>query len=336
MIFNLVRNEFSKYFNMKQITFLIIMTIMFFLIFLFNDYTYTEDQAQNTYQEDMEEWLGMAGMMKEEEDKFAPYQKEIYMEYKNVIEHRVETMKSRSEDENSKAIMKAQFIDSGYQFVEFVMFIFAVCFSAMVFAGEYANQSICQTLIVPIKRGKILFAKIIMISIIMLAYLLYFYSVMQAIGIIRYGFQSIPYAYVKNGEVLQMSFYLYYFLLTIFQFIQFWVVAIFSAFISVLLKRKVVTIISSITLVCCCMAVGKFGELLGAFWYNFIPTVSFDLIRLFFRVPLIGEIETLQAMMIRPINITYNNIFMISYDIVLVILLCLSVRDAFVKQDILL
>lgn len=334
MLVQLIENEFVKNIKKRYFIVLFLTTVALLILFSFNDFSYDENHNETSYQEEMENWFEIAEMATDQETELAPYQKEVYLEYKNIIGYRVEKMRNQSKEENERAVKKAEAFQGGNTMVNVFLFLCALCLPAVIFAGEYSNGNIYQTLMSPCKRNRIFLAKLIMMGSILFFASLYFYIVMQLMGLIFYGGQSISYAYMKEGQVLEISFSLYYLIKVLFFYVQMIALTLFATCISIIVQKKLVTILSAGIVIIISVGVGKFGEMLGAFWYNFIPTISFDLSRQFFRVPVTGEIEALQVAASNVIDITYSNLFMIIYDMILISLLFLTARDAFITQDI--
>ncbi len=334
MLVRLIKNELVKFFRVKQIVFLVLATIIIIALFYFNKFSYVESMGNSSYQEELETWYQLTEIGAENEEKLAPYQKEIYQEYKSVIAHRIRNMEDKRKEENNKAVMKAYSMDSAYTLVGAMLFVCSLCIPAVMFAGEYSNKTINQTLLSPCKRNSIYLAKIIAMCFILFCVSLFFYFVMQLLGVCVYGTPTIKYAYIRNGQIREMSFYLYYLGITVFQNVQTLAVMFLATLFSVLFRKKIVTILYPIIIIFVCVGVTKFGDLLGLFWVNFVPTRSFDLSEFFLRVPLVGEIDKLQVAATKVIDSSYGCIFAIIYDCVLLLLLYLSAHDKFVCEDI--
>lgn len=331
----LIQNESRKLLSLKMILLLLAIAIVLPIIFNMNKMTAQENNQDISYQNELKFWLEMADSSIEQSGDIAPYQKQVFDEYRELVSSREERMEEKEEAVNQVSLQNLQSFLTSAKYLKIVFFFLTICLVSIIFAGEFSNGTISQTLLTPCKREKILLAKWLTVALILFGAYTYCLGIVYLMEKLFYPCSyHIPYMYISNDQVKELPFIQYYLGIFALNYLQVIILMIASTSVAVITRKKLTTLVGVSLIMIISMFLEKLFHLAGKTWYNFLPSFSFNLEERIFTFPIINEVEEYNSKILDIVNMDYGNVFLVTYNAIVIGLLLLCARDAFVRKDV--
>lgn len=199
-----------------------------------------------------------------------------------------------------------------------------------LFGRELLNGDIYYTYSFPYLRTQIFSSKILLMNVVLFILITIWYFVFIVFNDVMFGVKGMSY-FGYGFEMHCNLFYLIKFLLLYFKCIG---AAMALICINLYVKKNILTLVIGLVGWLLSDILENFAIVMNWSNYSLLPTFSFNLESKIIKIPYVNEIEYFYNNVTQVIDDSYSLIFLVSYDVILLIILYMIARDKYKYMEI--